>query len=63
MYKGRYEVRDNMEFKDDNLYMKVGDKFDLTDNLKDDRVEIIVDGKTYYVDQDVISTCSRALRY
>ncbi|WP_281557040.1 hypothetical protein [Thalassomonas sp. RHCl1] len=43
--------------------MKVGDKFDLTDNLKDDRVEIIVDGKTYYVDQDVVSTCSRALRY
>ncbi|WDE07554.1 hypothetical protein SG34_012100 [Thalassomonas viridans] len=63
MYKGRYEVRSDMEYKDDNLYMKAGDKFDLTDNHKGDRVEIIVDGKTYYVDQDVISTCSKALRY
>ena len=63
MHKGRYEVRNNMEFKDDDLNLKVGDKFDITDYHKDDRVEIIVDGKSYYVDQDVVSACSRALRY
>ena len=63
MHKGRYEVRNNMEFKDEQLSMKVGDKFDLTDTLRDDRVEILVKGKSYYVDQDVISTCSKALRY
>ena len=63
MYKGRYEVSNDMEFKEDNLYMKVGDKFDITDNHRDDRVEIIVDGKAYYVNEDIVSTCSKALRY
>ena len=63
MHNGRYEVRYNMEFKDDNLHMDVGDKFDLTDTLKNDQVEIVVKGKHYTVDQDIVSTCSRGLRY
>jgi hypothetical protein len=63
MEKGRYKVRNKMQFKESNLYLNYGDVFELTDSLKDDRVEIVVDGKSYTVDQDVVNTCSTPFKY
>lgn len=52
-----------MEFKDNNLLLKTGEIFELTDSYQDERVEILVDGKSYTVDQDIVTNCSTPFKY
>ena len=60
---GHYMSKTNIHLADDNVNIAFGDEFDITDVLKNNRVEILYHQKNYTFDIDILGGAIIALSH
>ncbi|NQY34569.1 MAG: hypothetical protein HRT37_06310 [Alteromonadaceae bacterium] len=60
---GHYMSKTNIQLSDNNLKINFGDEFDITDVLKNNKVEIMLDHKSYIFDRNVLDGAIIALSH
>ena len=60
---GHYMSKTNIQLSDNNLKINFGDEFDITDVLKNNRVEILHDHKSYIFDKNILDGAIIALSH
>lgn len=60
---GHYLSKTNIHLRDDNVKIAFGDEFDITDVLKNNKVEILYHHKNYTFDKDILEDAIIALSH